>query len=179
VSCDRRIKNLSLIGFMGTGKSTVGRAVAEVLRFSLVDTDHLIESATGLSISEIFARQGEVAFRDWEARVVRELSNRDRTVIATGGGLPIRPENLANLKTHSLVVCLWASAETIYERVKDHAHRPLLQDPDPLGKIRRLLSEREPYYRQADVLVNADFRTVRELAAQIAHHFQTAHPACE
>ncbi len=175
----RSIYNLALIGFMGTGKSTVGRALADVLGFTYLDTDQLIEAAAGMIISDIFSTQGEAAFREMESAVVKELESRRKAVIATGGGLPVNPANLASLKSHALVVCLWATPETIYERVRGHSHRPLLNEPDPLGKIRQLLTAREPYYRQADVLVNSEMRSVREVAAHVAHEFhsaQTAHP---
>src|SRR5262249_26006210 len=144
----RSIRNLALIGFMGTGKSSVGRLVADLLRFTFLDTDHVIEARAGKSIADIFVQDGEPGFRKWERRIVEELTGRDKTVISTGGGLPADEENLASLKTHALVVCLWASAETIYDRVRDHNHRPLLNEPEPLAKIRSLLTLREPYYRQ-------------------------------
>lgn len=175
----RSIRNLALIGFMGTGKSSVGRMAADAMRFTFLDTDHVIEARAGATISEIFAQQGEPAFRDWERRIVEELTRRQKTVIATGGGLPAVPENLASLKTHALVVCLWASPETIYARVREHSHRPLLQADDPLAKIRELLAAREPYYRQADVLVSTELRSAREVATQVVHQFhmaQSAHP---
>ncbi len=164
---------------MGTGKSSVGRMAAEVLEFAFLDTDHEIELRTGLSISEIFSQHGEPAFRELEAKVVQDLAERRKTIIATGGGLPVNPANLASLKTHALVVCLWASPEAIYERVKGHSHRPLLNSGNPLEKIRQLLSIREPYYRQADVLISSEMRSVREVAAQVVHQFhmaQAAHP---
>lgn len=175
----RAIHNLALIGFMGTGKSSVGRLVADLLHFTYLDTDQVIEARAGKCINEIFQQDGESAFRDFECRVVRELEHRLKTVISTGGGLPANDGNLASLKTHSLVVCMWASPETIFERVRTHTHRPLLNDPDPLAKIRRLLAEREAYYRQADVLVNTEMRSVREVATQVIHQFhmaQSAHP---
>lgn len=168
------MQNLALIGFMGTGKSSVGRHVAEALNFAFVDTDALIEARTGRTITAIFATEGEPAFRAWERRIVEELGQRQKMVIATGGGLPVDPVNLENLKAHSLVVCLWTSAETIYERVRAHSHRPLLNGPDPLGKIRQLLAAREPYYRQADVLVNTEQRPLREVALQVVHHYHLA-----
>jgi shikimate kinase len=177
MTAKRPIRNLALIGFMGTGKSSVGRLVADLLHFTFLDTDHVIEARAGKSISNIFAEDGEPAFRKWEGRVVEELTLRDKTVISTGGGLPANEENLASLKSHALVVCLWASAETIYERVRDHNHRPLLDDPDPLAKIRSLLTVREPYYRQADVLVNAEIRSIREIATQVIHQFHMAQAA--
>ena len=173
----RTIRNLALIGFMGTGKSSVGRQAAHLLHFTYLDTDQVIEARAGKSITDIFNQDGEPAFRDWERRIVAELVHRGRTVICTGGGLPMNPENLASLKTHALVVCLWATPETVYERVRDHAHRPLLAQPDPLPKIRELLAIREPYYRQADVLVNTEQRNVREVSIQVVHQFHQAQVA--
>jgi shikimate kinase len=162
---------------MGTGKSSVGRLVAGSLHFTFLDTDFVIESRVGISIKDIFEQHGEPVFRDWEQRIVGELALRSKTVIATGGGLPINPANLESLKTHALVVCLWASPEAIYERVRAHGHRPLLNDPDPLAKIRHLLEVREPYYRQADVLVSTEMRSPREVATQVIHQFHMAQAA--
>ena len=170
----RPLHNLALIGFMGTGKSSVGQAIAGQLHFSFLDTDHLIEQRAGKSVVDIFAGDGETAFRDWERRIVVELAERSKTVIATGGGLSADEANLASLKTHALVVCLWASPEKIWERVKGQPHRPLLNTPDPLARIRSLLQAREACYRQADVLVNTDMRSVRNVAQQVAHYFQAA-----
>ena len=161
---------------MGTGKTSIGRLVAEQLHYDFVDTDELIESSTGITIPEIFAQQGEAAFRQLEARLVEELAARTRTVISTGGGLPVNPANLASLKTHALVVCLWASPEKIFERVRAQTHRPLLHDPDPMAKIRSLLAAREPAYRQADVLINTELRSAREVAQQVLHQFRSALP---
>lgn len=159
---------------MGTGKTTVGRMVAELLHYDFLDTDELIQNATGRTITDIFNRDGEPAFRALEQQVVQELSTRTRTVISTGGGLPTNPANLATLKTFALVICLWASPDKIWERVHMQNHRPLLQDPDPRKKIRDLLAAREPFYRQADVLVNTDIRSVREVAMQIVHQYKLA-----
>src|SRR5439155_10607812 len=112
--------------------------------FRFAYTGELIEARTGRAISALFAEEGEGGFREYERAVVEELKKFHRTVIATGGGLVTQEENLNSLKTHALVVCLWASAETIWERVSHHSHRPLLQTPDPLGKIRHRLSPRQP-----------------------------------
>ena len=90
--------------------------------------------------------------------------------------LAAQPDNLASLKEHSLVVCLWASPDVIWERVRHQTHRPLLNDPDPLGQIRALLAAREPFYRQADVLVNTEMRSVKEVAHHVLHHFHAACP---
>ncbi len=173
----RKLVNIALIGFMGTGKSSVGRLVADTLRFTFLDTDTVIEARAGKPITDIFAQEGEPAFRQMESRLVEELTRRQRTVIATGGGLPVNPANLASLKTHALVVCLWASPETIFERVRHQTHRPLLNVPDPLERIRSLLATREPFYRQADVLINTEMRTIREVAQQVIHQFRLAQSA--
>ena len=170
----RHIHNLALIGFMGTGKSSIGRLVADALHFTFLDTDDVITARAGKTISEIFEQNGESSFRDLEKRIVEELTRRTRTVIATGGGLPANEANLASLKTHALIVCLWASPEKIWERVRGQSHRPLLNEADPQEKIRSLLAERGPYYRQADVLVNTEMRSQREVAQQVIHQFHMA-----
>src|SRR5882672_5198786 len=100
VTSDRVIRNLALIGFMGTGKSSVGRALADQLHYQYLDSDETIESWTGKSVSRIFAEDGEPAFRSLERKWVQQLSDRDKTVISTGGGLVVDPENLASLKHH-------------------------------------------------------------------------------
>lgn len=175
---ERRLRNVALVGFMGTGKTTIGRLVARQLGFELVDTDHLIEERSGESIPALFARHGEAVFRDLERRVLDELAGREGLVIATGGGLVCQPGNLEHLKRHALTFCLWATPDTIWQRVRHQAHRPLLQVPDPQAEVVRLLALREPWYRQADVLVNSGLRTPREVAALIAHQFhQAAAPA--
>jgi shikimate kinase len=172
----RHIQNLALIGFMGTGKSSVGQIAATHLRFSYVDTDELIQSRSGKSIPEIFAQAGENVFRELEAQLVDDLSRQSKTVISTGGGLAANPANLASLKEHALVVCLWASPEAIWGRVRGQGHRPLLQDADPLVKIRQLLALREPIYKQADVLVNTEHRSVKEVVQHVLHQFHLARP---
>ncbi|HEY2328742.1 MAG TPA: shikimate kinase [Verrucomicrobiae bacterium] len=170
----RHLVNLALIGFMGTGKTSVGRVVAEHMHFEFLDTDEIIQSRTNCSIADIFQKDGEPAFRALERQVVGELAAREKTVIATGGGLPTNPENLAALKTHALVVCLWSSPEKIWERVRYQSHRPLLHDADPQKKIRELLAAREPFYKQADVLINTELRSAREVAQQIELQFKLA-----
>ena len=170
----RQIQNIALIGFMGTGKSSVGQMLAAHLHFNFFDTDHELERRAGKSIAEIFAQEGEPAFRQWEGRIVQDLTHRKKTVISTGGGLPANDLNLASLKTHALVVCLWASEEKIWERVRGQSHRPLLLGPEPLAKIHTLLAARKPFYQQADVLVNTEMRSVREVTQQVVHQFQLA-----
>src|ERR1044071_5422938 len=154
---------------MGTGKTSIGRLVADQLHFDYLDTDEMIQSATGKTIADIFSREGEAAFRALEEKIVKEISTRTKTVISTGGGLPVNPKNLAGLKSHALVVCLWASPEKIWERVKNQSHRPLLHDPEPQKKMRELLAARKPFYKKADGLLNTELRSMREVAQQVIH----------
>ena len=173
----RRIRNLALIGFMGSGKSSVGHLVAARLGFTFVDTDALIEEGAGQRIPEIFATRGEAGFRALERQAVAGLAGRERLVIATGGGVGANPELLAALKQHALVVWLWVSPASIWQRVRHQGHRPLLQVPHPEARIRELLAARQPVYRQADVLINADARRTAAVAEQVMRAFRVA--ACE
>lgn len=168
----RQYHNIALVGFMGVGKSTVGQILASMLDFEFIDTDRVIEAREGRRISEIFAKEGEGHFRDLETRLIREYETRQRLVLSTGGGLVVRPENLESLRTHALVVCLWASPSVIHERVRHQGHRPLLSTPDPLARIHELLEERKPAYQQADILVGVDFRSPQETALYIAASFR-------
>lgn len=174
MSAPRRIRNVALIGFMGVGKSTVGQAVARQLGFDFVDTDQLIEQRAGMSIAEIFARHGEPGFREIERQVIESLGGREKLVIATGGGVGANPEHLACLKQHALVVCLWATPEVIWQRVRHQQHRPLLQVADPQGCIRDLLAERKPFYCRADVLMNSGLRQMRQVVQGVVHQFRLA-----
>jgi shikimate kinase len=172
VQAARQIHNIALIGFMGTGKTSIGQILGHLLHFKMLDTDELIERRAGKRISDIFATEGELAFRQYEKEIVRELADLKHHVISTGGGVPVDPENLACLKQHALVVCLWASARVIWERVRRQTHRPLLHDPDPLAKIQELLEQRKPFYRQADVLISTELRSIKEVAELVAHHYR-------
>lgn len=176
MSGQRHIENLALIGFMGTGKTSVGRLAAAQLHFRFVDTDEQIERRAGKSITRIFDEDGEPAFREIEAQVVGELDQLTRSVISTGGGLGANLTHLAALKQHALTVCLWARPEAIWRRVRYASHRPLLQDSDPQAKIYQLLDERSPVYRQADVLINTELRSLREVTRQVVHQFRLAAP---
>ncbi len=141
--------NIILTGFMGTGKSTIGRALAQRLGLSFVDTDQLIEERNGCRVADIFARQGEEAFRRMEADLAQELARQQDLVIATGGGFFTNPKNVATLQTGGHIICLTATAEEILDRIKKQEQiRPLLQDPDPLERISNLLCERDSIYRQ-------------------------------
>jgi len=172
VHAPRNVRNLALIGFMGTGKSSVGRALAMHFNFEFLDTDELIVQRAGKPVTDIFAQDGEPAFREFERQIVVELAQRNDCVISTGGGLGANAEHLAALKEHALTVCLWASPETIFERVRHSSHRPLLNHPDPLARIRELLAQREGVYKQADLLIGTELRQIKEVVHQIVIHFE-------
>ncbi|MBN2508295.1 MAG: shikimate kinase [Verrucomicrobia bacterium] len=178
MSAPRTYQNLVLSGFMGAGKTSVGRILARLLDYRFVDTDALIEKRAGRSVAEVFARDGEDAFRELERQVVADLAQSRRTVIATGGGMTANQENLDSLKQHALVVCLWVTPESIWQRVKNNTDRPLLHADNPREKINQLLAAREPFYKQADVLVHAEQRSAWEVARQVMHAYQQARAAC-
>ncbi|MFS8868642.1 shikimate kinase [Synechococcus sp. H65.1] len=142
-----------LIGMMGSGKSTLGAELAAQLRRPFFDTDALVEQVAGCSIAQIFAEQGEAHFRELETQVLAQLSGYTRLVIATGGGIVLRPKNWSYLH-HGLTVWLDATPELIWQRLRrDPGHRPLLQTPAPRATLQKLMQEREPFYAQADVRV--------------------------
>ncbi len=170
----RDIRNLALVGFMGVGKSVIGRRVAQCLDFEYLDTDAWIENQQNRSISDIFAEEGEPYFRNLEHAATLQLETRSNLVISTGGGLILNPDNLASLRKHALVICLWASPEKIWQRVRRQSHRPLLETENPKEKIHQMLQARSPYYRKADVLVNTDFRTIKEVTRQVMGNFHLA-----
>ena len=162
------MKNIVLLGFMGTGKSAVGRHLATELRYQFVDTDQMVEEKTNKKISEIFAQQGEAQFRAWEAEVVRDVADRDRCVISTGGGIVLNAANLEALSRKGILVSLQARPEVILKRVQKRAgQRPLLQKPDPLSEIQRLLAEREPFYRRASIMIDTSDMRLEEVVRQI------------
>ena len=139
-------RNIVLTGFMGTGKSTVGRRLAKALDFAWVDTDRMIEARHG-PIDEIFARAGETVFRGIERNIVAELSSRNRCVFSTGGKMLLDPHNIRTFSTHGRIFCLTADADMLVDRLlKSPTPRPLLASPDPEGTIRRLLAERREGY---------------------------------
>ncbi|MGD9703625.1 MAG: shikimate kinase [Acidimicrobiia bacterium] len=158
-------KHLVLIGMMGVGKTTVGRLVAERLGRQLYDSDALIEERTGRTVREIFASDGEDAFRALESEVLMEaLAHAEPLVIAAAGGVVLRPENRAALRdAHARVVWLSAAPELLVERVRSGGHRPLLDD-DPEGTLQRMHEQRAALYREvADAIVRVDGRSVGEV----------------
>ena len=156
-----------LTGFMGTGKSVIGRRLAERLGLSFMDLDDLIEEKAGMAIREIFASEGESGFRQRERELIAGLANRRNCVIATGGGAVLDSENVRALKAGGVLVCLQADPEIILKRIGTDAHRPLLQLPDRMAKIRELLEQRASAYAQADLLMETSGAAVEEIVDRI------------
>jgi shikimate kinase len=163
--CPRQ-PNLVLIGFMATGKSTIGRLCARSLGFRFRDSDTLIERRAGRPIPEIFAEEGESAFRARESEALQDLARGYHLVIATGGGAVMNAVNVARLRRTGIVILLHAAPEEILMRVGNRQSRPLLADaPDPLARIESLLLQREPYYRAAAHAIVETTGLSRETAA--------------
>ena len=156
--------NVYLIGMMGAGKSTVGKVLAEKLRYTFLDTDDLIVQAAGQPITEIFATAGESDFRDLESQVLSGVSAYQKLVVATGGGIILRPINWSYLH-HGVVVWLNVPLNLLYLRLQDDQTRPLLQDADPLAKLTSILEQRQHLYAQADVTINIEADHSPELIA--------------
>ena len=164
--------NLYLVGFMGTGKSTVGRAVAHKLGFHMVDSDHEIERQQKKTIPEIFAQEGEAAFRAMERAFIESGHTGERTVVSCGGGLVVQPGMLGMLQSRGVVVCLHASVETILARTSRQQNRPLLVAENPEERIRTLYAAREPVYRRAGTMVLTDSRPLGDIAAHVVRIWQ-------
>jgi shikimate kinase len=161
------MKNIILLGFMGTGKTAVGKKLAEELQKDFLDIDELIEKENGISISEIFFNFGEEYFRQLEAEKVKEVSEYENTVIATGGGIVLREENIGNLRKNGVLICLSARPEVIIARTKAEKNRPLLDTPYPSETIVELLRFRAPLYAQAGAMVDTSDLTVNEVVTEI------------
>ncbi|WP_414660709.1 shikimate kinase [Horticoccus sp. 23ND18S-11] len=159
--------NLYLVGFMGTGKTTVGRAVAQKIAFHLLDSDHEIERLQGKTIPDIFAQDGEPAFRAMERDFIERGHPAEKTLIACGGGLVVQPGMLELLKTKGVVVCLHASLETILARTSRQRNRPLLAVENPEERIRVLYAAREPIYKQSGTVILTDGRPLNDIVAHV------------
>ncbi|MEK6689782.1 MAG: shikimate kinase [Nitrospirota bacterium] len=166
-------KNIVLIGFMGTGKSEVGKELAKMLGYKFIDTDELIEKREGIPVSEIFDKYGETYFRKIESEIIKDVSVMENVVISTGGGAVIRSENRMNLKRNSITICLTASPEVIYERTKDYDNRPLLKTDDTYMRIKELLKEREPYYSEADIKIDTTQLEAQKVVETIMKEMRT------
>lgn len=162
-------KNIVLIGFMGTGKSAVGRRLAQLTHRPLIDVDRVIEQQEAATITELFEQVGEARFREMETETIKRLSKLRGVILSTGGGAPLREENVRLLRQNGVIVRLAARPETIIQRVQPLQSRPLLAGTDdPLAKVREMLAARDPYYeRAADFTVWTDDSATKETAGAI------------
>jgi shikimate kinase len=152
--------NLVLVGFMGTGKTEVGKAVSERLGRVFVDIDDQIIQSAGMTINEIFKQHGEDRFREIESGMIKKFSKLQGLVISTGGGSLLKMENVQNLKHSGVLICLTASPEEITRRVADDRHRPLLNVPDRVAVVREMMERRSLSYQVSDVTVDTDGKSV-------------------
>jgi shikimate kinase len=159
--------NIIIVGFMGTGKTAVGKALAEKIGFKLIDTDLMVEAEAKKSIPDIFRLEGEAEFRKYEIEAIKRISHLKNYVIATGGGAVMMDENIANMKRAGMVVCLTATPEVILERTQSNDYRPLLQTKEPLKKILSLLKIREPQYQKADYTIDTSKLSVDAIVKTI------------
>jgi len=161
--------SIALIGFMGTGKTAVGRALAQKLGKKFVELDALIEKKAGMPIPEIFRRDGEVRFRELEIEAVSEISNQKNVVIACGGGVVLNTINIERLRKESVIICLTASPSVILKRTAfDKDGRPLLNVADRAQEIKKLLELRRPFYtRAADIMVNTSRLDIEGVATKV------------
>jgi len=163
-------KNLVLIGFMGTGKSSVGLRLAQKLKREFVDMDREIELVSGMSITDIFKHYGEVRFRSEESLMAQKVGKRKDVVIATGGGAVLLNQNIAALRENGILICLDASPADIYARVnRKKGTRPLLKKNVSIQEIERLVLEREPFYACADIRVNTSGKDLDTIINEIFH----------
>lgn len=159
------MNNIILIGFMGAGKTTVGKLLAKERHLQFVDTDERIVKEQGISIPDIFQRYGEPYFRDLETELLRKMQkDTEHSVISVGGGMPVREENRKLLRSLGCVIYLSATKKTILSRVKSDGTRPMLAGDDLEARVERLMKERESLYRQAAHLdIRTDERTVQQV----------------
>lgn len=159
--------NISLIGMMGSGKTTIGKLLAKELSYSFVDTDSLIVEKENRSINDIFANSGESYFRNAESNILKEALNNQNQIISTGGGIIKKNENIKLLKEKSLVIYLKANEETLFNRLKEDTTRPLLNVSDIKEKINVLLTERQAQYEQAHYTITTENKEPIEITKEI------------
>lgn len=148
-------KTIVLVGLMGAGKSSIGRRLAQVLALPFTDADTEIEAAAGVSVEEIFARDGEAAFRSGERRVIARLLDNPVQVLATGGGAFMDPETRALIRARAISIWLKADLDVLLARVSRRNNRPLLKEGEPRAILARLIDERYPIYAEADITVDS------------------------
>lgn len=168
------MKNIILTGFMGTGKTSVGKRLAREFNLKFIDTDDLIEKEAGICINEIFARFGEAYFRRLESKVINEVSSDENMIIATGGGAVVNPTNLLVLKKNGTLICLTASIDVILSRVGSGDERPLISEGDKKETISNLLKARELFYKKADFIVDTTTKSIKEVVEEVLKIVETS-----
>jgi len=169
-----RAQNIFLVGPMGAGKSTVGRQLAEALSYTFKDSDQEIQRRTGVDIPTIFEYEGEEGFRNRERQAIEDLVAGERIVLATGGGAILNAENRQNLTSRGVVIYLHCTPEQQYSRTSRDRNRPLLQTEDPLARLRELMEERDPLYRQvADLVVSTEKRGTASVVKEIRRRLES------
>lgn len=162
----KKYKNIILTGMMGAGKTTVGKELATIMNCNFIDLDETIEKNYG-KISDIFKQKGEEYFRQIETLELKKLNIQETFVLSTGGGIVLKDENIKILQTLGYVFYLEASIDTIYERIKNQKHRPLLNTPDPKRSIEEILSKRKKLYENSGEKITVNNKNVKEIAEEI------------
>lgn len=163
------MNNIYLVGFMGTGKTSVGKELAKKKKWHFMDLDDLIELKEKRTISDIFAKDGETCFRHLEKQALREVCREKEFVVACGGGIVLDRDNVKMMKDTGVVVCLCADPEVILERTSGYLHRPLLNVSDPKKQVEFLLKLRSPYYALADKTIDTSELSIIEAARKVAN----------
>jgi shikimate kinase len=161
------MKNIILTGFMGTGKTAVGKELSRLLEMKLIDVDTEVEKIQQMTINEIFKQFGEQRFREIETEMIKTVSANRKVIISTGGGAVLKQENMDTLRENGIIICLTATPETILQRTSDNSDRPLLQVENPFKKINDLLQTRKPYYEKADIIIDTEDKTPLQIAEEI------------
>jgi len=170
------MKNIVLVGFMGTGKTEVGKILASRLKRQRLCIDDMIEWKVGKPITRIFQEDGEGYFRKLESEIVAAAAKNKNVVIDAGGGVVINEQNVRRLKEHGVIICLTARADVILQRTKGYIHRPLLNTQDPLASIKMLLEERAEYYKRADHTIDTSDMKLDEVAGRIMSIMEEPEP---
>ncbi|MFI3170810.1 MAG: shikimate kinase [Eubacteriales bacterium] len=166
-------RNILLIGFMGSGKTTIAKKLKKMSGMEIIDMDREIAGREGMSIPEVFERYGETYFRDKETALLIELQARDNLIISCGGGIVVRDENFAEMHKAGIVVLLTASAATTYRRVCNNNNRPLLNGNMNVAYIQELMNQRKPLYEKAaKIVVKTDRKRVQDICAEILERVQ-------
>lgn len=161
------MSNIYLVGFMGTGKTSVGKELAKKKKWQFVDLDELIELKEKRTIADIFAKKGEPYFRAVEKKVLKEVSAQKKFVVATGGGIVVDQDNIKIMKETGKIICLSAKSEVILKRTAGYAHRPLLNVAHPKERIELLLKLRAPYYAKSDKTIDTSRFSIKEVMGKI------------